>query len=186
MRWNVNEKGFVILSNYKNVLQSLNQHGYTDFAFVKKELRALAETLPENEEPLAAVRGFAGGWNTVLVVLTPRRIIFMDAGMVYGLKTSDIPLRAINAVSHSSGIWFCNLIVTNGADNTFVRNVFVKQAKRFSKDVDAALLQWSNGLNNNNVPLSGADEILKYKKLLDSGVITETQFARKRDELLNK
>ena len=76
--------------------------------------------------------------------------------------------------------------MTNGADNTSVRNVFVKQAERFSKDVDATLLQWSNGLNNNNGPLSGADEILKYKKLLDSGVITEAQFIRKRDELLNE
>lgn len=186
MQWNVDEKGFDILSTYKGILQSLNQHGYTDFTFVKRELRALAKMLPDNEEPLAAVRGFAGGWNTVLVVLTQRRIIFIDAGMVYGLKTSDIPIRAINAVSHSSGIWFCNLIVTNGADNTSVRNVFVKQAERFSKDVDATLLQWSNGLNNNNGPLSGADEILKYKKLLDSGVITEAQFIRKRDELLNE
>jgi hypothetical protein len=173
------------MSKYKSVVQCLNRHGYTDFAFVKKELRALADMLPDNEEPLAAVRGFAGGWNTVLIVLTPRRIIFMDAGVVYGLKISDIPLRAVNAISHSSGIWFCNLIVTNGADNTFVRNVFVKEAKQFSKDVDAALLQWSNGLNNASV-VSDADEISKYKKLFDDGVITEAQFMKKRDELLNK
>lgn len=173
------------MSDYKNVVQCLNRHGYTDFTFVKKELRALADMLPDNEEPLAAIRGFSNGWHTVLVVLTPRRIIFMDSGMIYGLKTSDIPLRAVNAISHSSGIWFCNLIVTNGADNTFVKSVFVNEAKQFSKDVDAALLQWSNSSVTSGF-VSSADEIFKYKKLLEDGVITKAQFERKRDELLNE
>lgn len=175
------------MSNVQQLVQRLNQRGYTDFAFVKKELRALADMLPLNEEPLAAIRGFSGRETTVLVVLTSRRIIFIDAGMIYGLKTSDIPLRAVNAVSHSSGIFFCNLIVTNGADNTFVRSVLVKEAKQFSKDVDTALADWSNGLMNPSRGIfSEADEISKYKKLWDDGVITKEQFERKRDELLNK
>lgn len=34
-------------------------------------------------------------------------------------------------------------------------------------------------------PFSAADEILKYKNLMDSGVITEAEFERKKQQLLN-
>ena len=33
-------------------------------------------------------------------------------------------------------------------------------------------------------PVSGADEIMKYKKLMDEGIITESQFERKKNEIL--
>lgn len=39
---------------------------------------------------------------------------------------------------------------------------------------------------NNLTQTSAADEILKYKKLLDMGAISEEEYNRKKDELLNK
>ena len=36
-----------------------------------------------------------------------------------------------------------------------------------------------------NVTHSGADEIKKYKELLDSGVITEEEFEKKKKQILN-
>lgn len=38
--------------------------------------------------------------------------------------------------------------------------------------------------NNNNTSFSAADELLKYKKLLDMGVLTQEEFDRKKEELL--
>lgn len=38
--------------------------------------------------------------------------------------------------------------------------------------------------NNNNTSFSAADELLKYKQLLDMGVLTQEEFDRKKEELL--
>lgn len=43
----------------------------------------------------------------------------------------------------------------------------------------------STQVPSRQIPLSIPDEIAKYKKLLDDGVITQEEFSRKKDELLN-
>lgn len=40
------------------------------------------------------------------------------------------------------------------------------------------------GISNSNCNISSADEILKYKKLLDQGIITQEEFERKKNKLL--
>ena len=37
---------------------------------------------------------------------------------------------------------------------------------------------------NQNVPVSSADELKKFKELLDNGIITEEEFAEKKKQLL--
>lgn len=44
----------------------------------------------------------------------------------------------------------------------------------------------NNRGKNTSSQLSGADEILKYKKLLDDGIITQEEFQAKKKQLLNK
>lgn len=43
-----------------------------------------------------------------------------------------------------------------------------------------------NEIANSNAQISAADEILKFKNLLDSGIITEEEFIKKKNELLGK
>jgi uncharacterized membrane protein len=38
--------------------------------------------------------------------------------------------------------------------------------------------------DNNHNSLSGADEILKYKQLLDNGIITQEEFNSKKKDIL--
>ncbi|OUO70412.1 hypothetical protein B5F64_06265 [Thomasclavelia spiroformis] len=40
-------------------------------------------------------------------------------------------------------------------------------------------------IKQDNINLSVADEILKFKKLLDMGAITEEEYNKKKEELLN-
>lgn len=69
-------------------------------------------------------------------------------------------------------------------ENTIMfRNEYEKweEAAKFIND------KISNGSSNHNTvqQLSPADEILKYKNLLDLGVISEEEFQAKKKELLN-
>ena len=43
----------------------------------------------------------------------------------------------------------------------------------------------SKNTNNTSSQVSGADEILKFKELLDSGIITEEEFEAKKKSILN-
>lgn len=168
------------------VIRQLKLRGYSDFVGVHKELTYLAGKLSDDETPLAAVRGFVNGFNTVLVVLTNFRIFFIDSGLVYGVQTSDIPLRSVNAISHGRGVFFCKLIITNGADNTFVKTVPLHQAERFIKDANNANIKLQNTLSGTTAAFSAADELTKYKRLLDQGVIDEQEFAEQKRKLLSR
>ncbi|MCC7667842.1 hypothetical protein CRI87_12145 [Liquorilactobacillus satsumensis] len=50
--------------------------------------------------------------NTVLVVCTDSRVLFVDKGMLYGIKSSEIPLDMINGVAYSTGLGLKSIFET--------------------------------------------------------------------------
>jgi hypothetical protein len=54
----------------------------------------------------------------------------------------------------------------------------------FTDVEDDILNKTTEEKNNNNTSFSAADELLKYKQLLDMGVLTQEEFDRKKEELL--
>ena len=70
---------------------------------VGKELKHLHEVINKGENILGHTRGFYNG-NTWLVCITDRRIIFLDKGMIYGMKQTEIPLKNVSAVNYETGM----------------------------------------------------------------------------------
>ncbi|UTC13203.1 hypothetical protein A4W75_05460 [Latilactobacillus curvatus] len=163
----------------------LDDAGVSDLFGTKKEVKALPEIISDNENILYATSGLVDG-NTVLAVLTDIRILFIDKGLVYGIKSSEIPLNMINGVSYSKGMVLGSISVVNGAITTKIDNVSKATAPIFVdkiKDATAALKQNSQQTIVTNTS-STADEILKFKNLLDQGIITDEEFTAKKKELL--
>ena len=77
----------------RNIKELLREIGDDQF-FTKKELKYLPEILMENEQVLAFSSGLMDG-NTWLITLTNERVIFLDKGMLYGLKQTTIDLEKI-------------------------------------------------------------------------------------------
>ena len=75
-----------------------------DQFFTKKELHHLPSVLSEGEQVLAFTSGVMAG-NTWLITLTDRRVIFLDKGMIYGLKQASIDLDKVNAVTGRTGLF---------------------------------------------------------------------------------
>ena len=71
---------------------------------VGKELKHLHEVINKGENILGHTRGFYNG-NTWLVCITDRRIIFLDKGMIYGMKQTEIPLKNVSAVNYETGMF---------------------------------------------------------------------------------
>ena len=55
-----------------------------------------------------------------LIALTDKRIIFLDKGMVYGLKQSYKP-DTVNAVSGETGMMFGKITITDSADQLLLK-----------------------------------------------------------------
>ena len=75
-------------------------------------------------------------------------------------------------------------------ENTVTLRAFNKDVPSESEKLYNLILEQMQqaktpNVSNNNTPLSGADEILKYKSLLDSGIITQAEFDAKKKQILN-
>ncbi len=102
-----------------------------DQFFTKKELHYLPEVLRDGEQVLAFTSGLKDG-NTWLIVLTDRRILFLDKGMIYGLKQESIPLNRVNSISGNTGLLLGKIVITDGSRSHEITNVWKKTVKRFT------------------------------------------------------
>lgn len=106
---------------------------------------------------------------------------------VYG-KTSfgkrvDLPLDSISAVGMG---WFKSISVSTSSGRiTFYA---VSNRDEFHKAISDLLLSRQDkntiSVENNKAPSSNADELKKYKEILDSGIISQEEFDAKKKQLL--
>ncbi len=88
----------------------------------KKELKHLPQLLTDDEQVLGFASGILDG-NTWLIALTDRRVLFLDKGMLWGLKESSIPLDRVNGVSGETGLIFGKIIINDGFAARQIKNV---------------------------------------------------------------
>lgn len=178
----------------ESLLEDLSKNGFETFFGVNKEFCYLAKALARNENVLAGVSGLMNG-NTILCVLTNRQVWLIDHGLVFGVRTSTIPLEKINQVSYQRHMFFGDVEITNGADVTELRNVEKNSAQHFVQFINDYL---ANLYHEDHYQQSGigvrmssgssdsvADELLKFKKLYDDGVISHSEFLEQKNNLLH-
>ena len=179
--------------DFKNASQADRKREYDRIAkefgddqfFTKKELNHLPEVLSDGEQVLAFTSGLMDG-NTWLVTLTDRRVIFLDKGMLYGLKQTAIDLDKVNSVSGQTGIFFGKITIEDGASSRLIDNVWKKTVVAFTNKVRDAI----EARKSRHVPPSqpaGDDVITKLEKLaalLEKGIINQEEFAQQKAKIL--
>ena len=167
----------------------LAERGFTEYAFVKREFKYLTTVLNQDEHPLAAVSGIMNG-NSILCLLTNRQLWFVDHGLIYGVKSSTIPLMKVNVISYQRHLMFADIEITNGADVTMIRNVMKKPAQKFVKVVNDYLIDFRENREGSRLQLSNiesdnlAGQLTSLKRLLDSGALTKKEFELAKNRLL--
>jgi phage-related tail protein len=151
--------------------------------FTQKEINELPNVIHSDEHIKAITSGITDG-NTWLIVCTNERVLLMDKGMVYGCKIIDIPINKINSISQTTGLAFGTISITDGAVTRKITNIENKTIGYFIDSVNKQITISREGKNNTQ-NISVADEILKFKSLLDSGIISQEEFDKKKKELLN-
>lgn len=157
-----------------------------DQFFTKKELNHLPKILAPNEQVLAFTSGFMGG-NTWLITLTDRRIIFLDKGMIYGLKQSTIDLDKVNAVSGKTGMFFGEILIEDGASQRRITNVWKKTVVAFTNKVRDAIEARKQSFRTPSSAPATDDVVSKLERLaslLEKGALSAEEFAAQKAKLL--
>lgn len=154
----------------------------------RKEIKHLREVLDADEKILGMTSGFYDG-NTWLVTVTDKRLLFLDKGMIYGLKQVDIHFDQVSAVAHKTGLLLGEIMVTTGGGLVKVEKISKQDVPRVAtliKDRIAALRE--AGRPSAAAPAGDDDVVSKLErlaKLRDSGVLTEEEFQQQKQALLN-
>ncbi|WP_353096214.1 PH domain-containing protein [Tissierella praeacuta] len=126
--------------------------------------------------------------NNFAYAITNKRIIFGQKKLLAGEIVKSISLDFINDVTLETatgvGLLANGVITFDTMKDTFNVMVNAKQANNILQKIQGILFDKKKSDSNDNKKASEADEIRKYKDLLDDGIITEEEFDKKKKELL--
>ena len=113
------------------------------------------------------------------IVVTDKRVY----GRATFGKRVDLPLDSISAVG-TSALWGIDVGTSSGR----IHFKLIKNKDEIHSELSKLLMERQHSEKQNNIPLnnstSNADELKKFKELLDSGVITQEEFDAKKKQLL--
>ncbi|WP_298029394.1 SHOCT domain-containing protein [uncultured Dysosmobacter sp.] len=158
----------------------------------QNHFRVIEKALMDGEKVLAVFLGLhnyksaSKHEQTYAYALTNRRLICGQQNLVAGDKLKTVYLDNLNDITVASGILNGTLTIDTMKE-TF--SVFVgadparKIAPKLHAEIDGLRRAQSAPASAPAAP-SAADEIAKFKALLDSGAITEEEFSAKKKQLL--
>ncbi|MFZ3481715.1 PH domain-containing protein [Sphingomonas sp. 3-13AW] len=122
-----------------------------DRFFTTKELALLPKIMSPDEW----LYGFSSGYmnnSTWLIVLTSKRVIFLDKHLLWGHDETSIGLGKINSVQKKSGIMFGNIVLHDGSREYAIRNVWKKSIIPFTNRLDQAIEEFERSARS-GVPI---------------------------------
>lgn len=153
-----------------------------DMFFTRKELNYLPKIMGQGEKLLAFSSGLMDG-NTWLISLTNRRIIFLDKGMIYGLKQASIDLASVNAISSKTGIIFGTIKIENGASEREITMVPKWTVASFTNKVrdavEATKVRSSQPTQEDTI-----SKLERLSSLKEKGVISQKEFEIEKAKIL--
>lgn len=126
------------------------------------------------------------------VAFTNNRLIIAETRMISKGQSGGIKFFSydnINSVSYELRITGASLKVnTIGDEDLQYFNLYKDKITSAISEIDTIINEYRNNKNGQNIQVlqqsSPADEIKKYKELLDSGILTQEEFEIKKKQLL--
>lgn len=187
----------------------------SDTTWTKKEVLYLETILKEDEEVLHTVSGIMSqsevnvGLNprqsqhsnsdstrTWLLVLTNKRILIINRHLLVGTECIELPFDLIGSIAMQQRVLMASISIMHGSGGYFINNIYKEGAAAFVSKANDMIEKHKNShtdriveaiqhSSKNANTLSPADEIKKYKELLDMDIITQDEFDAKKRQLLD-
>ena len=139
------------------------------------------KTILNNRKGTFSLKNLLNG----VIVVTDKRVMFCSSS-IGNTNFKQIAIKDIVSIDESiNGLTKMGQFRIQAVTETFVINIY---RKNIVEDLKASIYKAQSITQSSNQQLtnkmSNADEILKYKKLLDEGIITQEEFEKKKQELL--
>ena len=125
-----------------------------------------------------------------VAVATTKRVIFLDKGIFGSTEVQELPYRSIEAITYSTGLLMAGVQITGRGTASFrIEDIMQKDSVKPFVDcvrsyTDSAAAPASPTPSQPQTGVSVADEIEKFGKLLESGILTQEEFDTKKRQLL--
>ena len=159
----------------------------------KRHFKVLAKQLKPNEDIDVCFMGLhnyksMSNHNGYWAYGITKDKIIMAQNRVIGEHVLVVSLRNINDVFMKTGIVWGTLTIDT-RDEVFNIAIDKNSIRNIHEMVTDKLFEYTENLHKNVVdgatpPNSAADELIKWKNLMDQGIITEEEFERKKFEIL--
>lgn len=176
----------IFMPTKREIEAQIRALGQIDTFGTKKEIAFLPEVLHDDESVLALVSGLLDG-NTWLIVCTEKRVVFLDKGMLFGLKQRETLLSRVNSIEQKEGLMFGTLGIQDGAEIMTITMIEKGQVRPFANAVSMAL----KGLDAGKEPTKGvpeqdlATQLERLAGLRDRGILTEAEFQDQKAKALS-
>ena len=156
--------------------------------WTQKEIRSLPDILDKDERILALTSGFMNS-ATWLAICTNKRVLFLNRGMIFGLRQLQIPLDRVQAIDHEYTVFFGSIRVWDGASYFTIGMVAKHSIAPFVKVTQDAMHAFRN---QNTAKASGttsgatdiASQLERLAALKEKGFLTEEEFQSQKRKLL--
>lgn len=150
----------------------------------KKEIKELPSILTAGENIIGLTSGFLNG-NTWLIVVTPKRVLFLDKGMIFGLQQVEILIEKINSIEFKTGLLLGEIHVWDGSSKMVIKNIQKASVKPFAESINKAIDLYRNrAQSGSNSSFNIADELKKLAELKAQGILSEAEFDIQKKKLL--
>jgi len=152
----------------------------------KKEFFHLPKILNASEQPLAIASGMMDG-NTWLITLTNHRIIFLDKGMIFGVKQVDVNLKNVVSVGGKTGVLLGEISISTSGQNYTIKNVQKGTVVPFTNLINATCnaLDEKPRSAENSSPTDVVSQLERLAALKEKGILSDEEFQQQKQRILN-
>jgi len=152
-----------------------------------KEIKQLPAILWEDEVVEKLVQGiYSSGYG--ILVATNKRLIFVDKGLIYGLRVEDFPYDKITSIQYETGVFYGEIKIFASGNKADITQISKKQARDFAEYVRARI----SGVKEHAsvyapAQTSSGDVITQLERLAElkeQGILSEEEFLTLKKKIL--
>lgn len=128
------------------------------------------------------------------MVATNRRLVFVDKGIIYGLKVEDFAYDKISSIQYETGMLFGKITIFTSGNKAIIDNVLKGKVRSFGDWVRARITApKENAIHepkitpnqNTNDNVNVVDQLERLAKLKEQGILTEEEFSTQKKKILS-
>lgn len=175
------------LDDIKSQIKGL---GGLDSYLGRREIKELPNILWHDEKVENIIQGLYNNSNGVLVA-TNKRLVFVDKGILFGLKVEDFPYDKISSIQYETGLLMGKMTIFTSGNKAVIDNVEKSKVRAFGDWVRARISAPKDNVLTQPIAqtqtTSGSDPLEKLErlaKLKEQGILTDDEFQKQKQQIL--